>query len=164
MYFSFLIAIFLSSSAVIATLRQVSGDPSASSAAAITLPPSRSSSSITTDTSQTSFATFTLHSPGEDQPTPTISIDKPPASSSIYTPHLNTSATPEEIGFATPEQFKAQVLLGQNWYRAAHGAAAIVWNDTLADEGSDWAANCSKKHDVCYPFRITCVFIGRSII
>ncbi|KAM0159150.1 hypothetical protein ACHAQE_005233 [Botrytis cinerea] len=55
---------------------------------------------------------------------------------------LSTQASPKETGFSTSEQFKVQILNAQNWYRAAHGALPLVWNDTLADSSSNWVAGC----------------------
>ncbi|KAF7953338.1 hypothetical protein EAE96_006549 [Botrytis aclada] len=55
---------------------------------------------------------------------------------------LSTQASPKETGFSTPEQFKIQILNAQNWYRAAHGALPLTWNDTLADSSSEWVAGC----------------------
>ncbi|KAK6603000.1 SCP-like extracellular protein [Botrytis cinerea] len=55
---------------------------------------------------------------------------------------LSTQASPKETGFSTSEQFKVQILNAQDWYRAAHGALPLVWNDTLADSSSNWVAGC----------------------
>ncbi|KAF5874820.1 putative extracellular scp domain-containing protein pry1 protein [Botrytis fragariae] len=57
-------------------------------------------------------------------------------------PPLSTQASPKETGFNTPGQFKIQILNAQNWYRAAHGALPLVWNDTLANSSSGWVAGC----------------------
>lgn len=63
---------------------------------------------------------------------------------------LSTQASPKETGFSTSEQFKVQILNAQNWYRAAHGALPLVWNDTLADSSSNWVAGCVWDLEVCF--------------
>jgi len=37
-------------------------------------------------------------------------------------------------------------LASHNSVRAGHGAVDLVWNDTLADAASNWAAGCQVKH------------------
>ncbi|TEY46329.1 hypothetical protein BOTCAL_0316g00100 [Botryotinia calthae] len=70
------------------------------------------------------------------------SITSSPSKTQTSVPTLNTQASPKETGFSSPDQFKIQILNAQNWYRAAHGALPLVWNDTLADSSSNWVAGC----------------------
>jgi pathogenesis-related protein 1 len=37
-------------------------------------------------------------------------------------------------------------LDGHNTVRAQHGAAALVWNQTLSDKGASWASKCVFQH------------------
>ncbi|KAF7874344.1 hypothetical protein EAF04_003016 [Stromatinia cepivora] len=85
--------------------------------------------------------TATLRSLSENDSKAT-STTSSPTKAQISAPPLSTQALAKETGFSTPDQFKIQILQAQNWYRAAHGAEPLVWNDTLADTSSDWVARC----------------------
>ncbi|TGO66544.1 hypothetical protein BOTNAR_0059g00260 [Botryotinia narcissicola] len=100
-----------------------------------------SSSLSTTEPPFPSSLTQTLRSLSENDSQATSTTS---STSKIQTsvPPLSTQASPKETGFSTPEQFKIQILNAQNWYRAAHGALPLIWNDTLADSSSKWVAGC----------------------
>lgn len=93
------------------------------------------------------------------------SITSSPSKTSVP---LSTQASPKETGFSTPEQFKVQILNAQNWYRAAHGAMPLVWNDTLADSSSNWVAGCVWDLEVCFPLtwhihNLKCIHLSAAI-
>ncbi|EDN91624.1 predicted protein [Sclerotinia sclerotiorum 1980 UF-70] len=87
-------------------------------------------------------ATSRSLSENDSKAAPTTSTRSSPTDAQISEPPLSTQASPMETGFSTPGQFKVQILQAQNWYRAAHGAKPLVWNNTLADTSSDWVARC----------------------
>ncbi|TGO52545.1 hypothetical protein BCON_0139g00110 [Botryotinia convoluta] len=99
------------------------------------------SSPSTTELPFPSSLTQTLRSLSENDSQVTSTTSSP---NKIQTsvPPLSTQAFPKETGFSTPDQFKIQILNAQNWYRAAHGALPLIWNDTLADSSSKWVAGC----------------------
>ncbi|KAJ8059485.1 hypothetical protein OCU04_011146 [Sclerotinia nivalis] len=99
------------------------------------------SSPSTTENFLPFFLTATLRSLSENDSKAT-STTSSPTEAQISAPPLSTQALPKETGFSTPGQFKIQILQAQNWYRAAHGAEPLVWNNTLADASSDWVARC----------------------
>ncbi|KAF7881276.1 hypothetical protein EAF00_011949 [Botryotinia globosa] len=94
----------------------------------------------TTELPFPSSLTQTLRSLSENDSQATSTSSPSKIQTSV--PPLSTQASPKETGFSTPEQFKLQILNAQNWYRAAHGALPLIWNDTLADSSSKWVAGC----------------------
>lgn len=50
--------------------------------------------------------------------------------------------------FIDDKTFKNDMLVAHNFYRAQHGAAALVWNDTSAKYAADWAKGCVFEHSV----------------
>ncbi|KAH6671087.1 CAP domain-containing protein [Halenospora varia] len=48
--------------------------------------------------------------------------------------------------FIDDKTFKNDMLVAHNFYRAQHGAAALVWNDTSAKYAADWAKGCVFEH------------------
>jgi hypothetical protein len=59
------------------------------------------------------------------------------------------------LGYAMPSQLTARApsaadqkayLSAHNTFRASHGAAALVWNQTLSDAGAKWAKKCVFQH------------------
>lgn len=107
-----------------------------------------SSSPSTTELLFPSSLTQTLRSLSENDSQVT-STTSSPGKVQTSVPPLSTQASPKETGFSTPDQFKIQILNAQNWYRAAHGALPLVWNDTLADSSSKWVAGCVWDLEVC---------------
>ncbi|ESZ98222.1 hypothetical protein SBOR_1398 [Sclerotinia borealis F-4128] len=97
---------------------------------------------ITTETMFTVSLTETLHSLSENDSRAATSTTSTLTSVQTSVPALATQALTGEIGFSTPEQFKTQILLAHNWYRAAHGADPLIWNDTLANSSTTWVAEC----------------------
>ncbi|CAD6440467.1 cb680d21-7e9b-4cfb-b7be-840b4415bfcc [Sclerotinia trifoliorum] len=87
-------------------------------------------------------ATLRTLSENDSKAAPTTSSSSSSTNVQISEPPLSTQALPRETGFSTPDQFKVQILQAQNWYRAAHGAKPLVWNDILADTSSEWVARC----------------------
>ena len=57
--------------------------------------------------------------------------------SAMPTGELDSRATSAEI---------TQWLKAHNDERAAHGAAALTWNQALADKAADWANGCVFEH------------------
>ncbi|KAF7946834.1 uncharacterized protein EAE97_004083 [Botrytis byssoidea] len=100
-----------------------------------------SNSLSTTEPPFPSSLTQTLRSLSEND-SPATSTTSSPSKIQTSAPPLSTQASPKETGFSTPDQFKIQILNAQNWYRAAHGALRLIWNDTLAGSSSKWVAGC----------------------
>ncbi|TGO41604.1 hypothetical protein BHYA_0019g00350 [Botrytis hyacinthi] len=100
-----------------------------------------SSSPSTTELPFPSSLTQTLRSLSENDSHAT-STNSSPSKVQTSVPPLSTQASLKETGFSTPDQFKIQILNAQNWYRAAHGALPLIWNDKLADSSSKWVAGC----------------------
>ncbi|QSZ32956.1 hypothetical protein DSL72_002539 [Monilinia vaccinii-corymbosi] len=57
-------------------------------------------------------------------------------------PSTNTQARPEETGFSSPPEFKAQMLWGINWYRQILNHSDLVWDDALAGSSANWTYLC----------------------
>lgn len=51
----------------------------------------------------------------------------------------------EERGFGN---FRNDILGAPNWFRKAHGANKLVWNDQAAASTQNWANQCNWKHQV----------------
>lgn len=117
--------------------------------ATITLVPALDSSTPTTNllTGPASL-TATKQSLSEND-SQAASITSNPNSVQTSLPPLSTQASPKEIGFSTTEQFETQILQAQNWYRAAHGADPLVWNESLADASAEWVRGCVWDLEVC---------------
>ncbi|KAL4972582.1 CAP domain-containing protein [Aspergillus desertorum] len=57
-----------------------------------------------------------------------------------------TPKVPQDPSYTSPSQLKSSILTTTNAYRAAYNAAALSWNETLADYAMNWAKGCRRAH------------------
>lgn len=106
-------------------------------AAAPALSPQTRSSTIATSSTVTSVSV----------PTPTSIVEDPTITSTVN-PNICTSLNPQDC------INQAQALEAHNVVRAAHHAAPLIWNATLAEGALRWANTCQWKHSggTVFPF------------
>lgn len=68
------------------------------------------------------------------------------ATAAVATPIPNDdNNTIEERSFGN---FRNDILGASNWFRKAHGANKLVWNDAAAASAQKWANQCKWQHQV----------------
>lgn len=68
------------------------------------------------------------------------------ATAALATPiSKDDTNTIEERGFGN---FRNDILGASNWFRKAHGANKLVWNDAAAASAQNWANQCKWQHQV----------------
>ncbi|KAH8665200.1 CAP domain-containing protein [Tricladium varicosporioides] len=57
-----------------------------------------------------------------------------------------STPTVTSTSYTDDKTFKNDMLVAHNFYRAEHGAVALVWNDTSARYAADWSKACVFEH------------------
>jgi hypothetical protein len=77
-----------------------------------------------------------------------IAVSLTTAQQTIVTVTVPPSAQPTSPSYATPGEYKSQILGYTNLYRAEYNASALTWNTTLAQFAQQWSKRCVFEHSV----------------
>lgn len=72
---------------------------------------------------------------------PILTLAQTPATTTITAPSQPTSSS-----YTSDDQFKKDALFAHNFYRSAHNASDLTWNETSARFAEDWSDECNFKH------------------
>jgi Cysteine-rich secretory protein family len=80
--------------------------------------------------------------------TPTLEQRAETETTVIVTVTVAPSVITASPSYTNSTEFEQDVLNTTNYYRHQYNASDLVWNDTLATYGQQWAEPCNWKHSV----------------